>query len=221
VEHPLFRNPVQPASGPGKGLTPQFLKDRWAALTWPHRVVEFKGTDERLKATELRCFSNFYDEMPFDFEIPVEICAPTMQLSDADRIVKCDFSEKAIMLCKAVAMADRQGFQAILSSSMPAEAKTLGRQIQNWRQDLWDHLVCSVAYEAVYQKFWKLSALQPALLSTGDCLIVEATRADSTWGIGMDKGDPKIRRPSEWRGSNVLGWALVEVRTALRRNLVC
>jgi len=217
VEHPLFRSPVQPAPGPGKGLTAQLLKTRWEALTWPHDVVEFKGSDERQKSTELRCFSNFYDEMSFDFQIPAELCAPAMQLSNADRIVRCEFSEKAIMLCKAVAMADRLGFEAIRRSSTPSEAKALGRQIENWRQDLWDHLVCSVAYEVVYQKFQKLPALQPVLFNTRDCLIVEATRADSIWGIGMDKGNPEIRRPSQWQGSNILGWALTEVRAALLR----
>jgi len=216
VEHPLFQSPVQPAHGPGRGLTPELLKDRWASLTWPHKVVEFKGREERQNATELRCFSNFYDEIPFDFEIPAELCAPSLQLNDADRVVRCNFSEKAIMICKAAAMADREGFAAISRSQTPHEAKQLGRQIENWRQDLWDHLVSSVAYEVVYQKFHKLSALQPVLLGTGDCLIVEATRADSVWGIGMDKGNPKIQYPSEWRGSNVLGWALMEVRTALR-----
>jgi len=216
VAHPLFKSAVQPAPGPGQGLTPQLLRDRWAALTWPHEVVEFKGAKERQKATELRCFSNFYDEMAFDFEIPAEICAPSMRLGETDRIVRCEFSEKAIMACKAAAMADREGLEGIVRASTPQTAKALGRMIENWNQDLWDHLVCSVAYEVMYQKFRKLPALQPALLGTGERFIVEATRADSIWGIGLDKGDPRIQRPSEWRGSNVLGWALAEVRAALR-----
>ena len=54
------------------------------------------------------------------------------------------------------------------------------------------------------------------LLQTGDTLIAEATRDDRTWGIGIDVGDPLVQIPSRWYGANILGWALMEVRAALR-----
>lgn len=55
------------------------------------------------------------------------------------------------------------------------------------------------------------------LLATGWKVIAEATRRDRNWGIGINMGDPRCENPSEWRGANLLGWALMEVRFALSR----
>merc|ERR1711862_542403 len=119
-------------------------------------------------------------------------------------------------MCKAASMGDLKVYHEIAATTRPVDAKTLGKSVDNFDPDLWDLLVCSVAFEVVYQKFSKIYAIQAALLSTGDRLLVEATRADAVWGIGIDKGDAAILRPSAWRGSNVLGWALMEVRQKLR-----
>ena len=53
-------------------------------------------------------------------------------------------------------------------------------------------------------------------MSTGDALLVEASPTDRIWGIGMDARAEGASVPSQWRGSNVLGWALMEVRKTLR-----
>merc|ERR1712187_244603 len=210
---------VQPLQGPGQGLTPEGLSKRWASLTWRHDVVSFKGTEEREKMTWVRCFSNFYNEHPFVFELPPELCAPGFKLSEKDRNVKCDFSEKAIMLCKAAVMGDFDIYQKVAAAETPNEAKQLGRRIPDLDAALWNHVVCSVAFEVVWQKFHKIRPLQAVLLETRDSLITEATRADNVWGIGIDKGDTRIYRPSEWKGANVLGWALMEVRASLQRDM--
>jgi len=208
---------VQPALGPGAHLTPDDLVRRWQSLTWPHQVVQFKGSEERKARTPVRCFSNFFDEYAFDFTLPLEICAPTLCLSEGDRTIRCNFSEKAIMLCKAASMGDLQSYKDIAATTAPLDAKQLGKLVRNWDAELWDVLVCSVAFEVVFQKFKKIPEIQSVLLGTGESLIVEATRADARWGIGLDKGNPAILRPSSWRGANVLGWALVQVRQKLRQ----
>jgi len=210
---------VQPLRGPGERLSPIGSTERWASLTWRHDVLGFKGSEERQQMTPFCCFSNFYDEQAFLFELPAELCALSLKLDDADRKVMCDFSEKAIMLCKAAVMGDLEIYQQILVAETPNEAKQLGRRIADFDDDLWNQVVCSVAFEVVWQKFSKIRSLQAVLLQTGDRLIVEATRADKVWGIGIDKGDPKISRPSEWKGANVLGWALMEARAALQPDM--
>ena len=36
------------------------------------------------------------------------------------------------------------------------------------------------------------------------------------WGIGIDAGEDDVQTPARWKGTNVLGWALMEARAALR-----
>lgn len=203
-----------PASRPGHGLTTDVLKARWAQTFPDSEVVGFYGHGER--AGVYRCFSNFFDQsdMPFDFVVPAEFCARA--LGEVDRVVRCEFSEKAIMLCKAAAMGDRASYEELVHVKDPSTAKRIGREVLSFAQAVWDHIVCAVAFEVVHQKFSKTPALQPVLLQTGDRLIAEATRNDKNWGIGIDVGDRRVQSPSKWQGFNLLGWALMETRAILR-----
>lgn len=204
---------VLAAPGPGQNMTSAKLWKQWEEQG-PCVVFEFYG--HSLGNGEAASFSNFYDqsETPFVFEVPAKCCA--IELSQDERTVSCGFSEKAIMLCKAAAMGDRSGYLRIARCRDPSEAKALGRQVEGFNDSVWDRIVCSVAFQVVFQKFSKTPKLQRALLATGDCVIAEATRNDVNWGIGIDRGDPRCTMPSQWRGCNILGWALMETRSALR-----
>jgi ribA/ribD-fused uncharacterized protein len=202
---------VAAAPGPGEGMTSDDLWSRWQGMgkSW---VLEFYG---RHRSEYWACFSNFY-EAPFVFVVPPQFCA--LPLTNEERTVCCDFSEKAIMVCKAAIMGDRQSYVKIAASKhSQAKVKSMGREVKGFKDDVWKNVVCSVAYEVVYQKFLKSDGLQARLLETEDWLICEATKNDANWGIGNDKGDPRNQNPSKWRGTNVLGWALMEARSTLRR----
>ena len=162
------------------------------------------------------CFSNFYsDGHEYDFIIPQEFFAAGFR-TEKERTVKCAFSEKAIMLCKAAVMNDEETFSKIVAASTPAETKKLGRQIRGFNQKLWDEVVCSVAFEIVFQKFQKQPELREALLMTGEVIIVEASPYDAIWGIKMAPQDPRVNSPAQWQGTNILGWALMEARAVLK-----
>jgi len=53
------------------------------------------------------------------------------------------------------------------------------------------------------------------LLSTKQRIIVEASPRDRIWGIGMGQHNEKAENPNLWRGQNLLGFALMEVRDEL------
>lgn len=163
------------------------------------------------------CFSNFYDQksQPFDFQVPDSFLAGLG--GRVPPVVSCDFSEKAIMLCKAAVMGDADAYCKIAAATNPGKTKGLGRSLKGFRQEIWDSVVCSVAYEVVYQKFAKTPSLKKVLMHTGEKLIAEATANDANWGIGINTGDPRVQTPSAWEGTNILGWALMEARSALRR----
>ena len=46
--------------------------------------------------------------------------------------------------------------------------------------------------------------------------LVEASPHDRIWGIGMAASDPASLSPHLWRGDNLLGFVLMEVRALLR-----
>ena len=129
------------------------------------------------------------------------------------------FAEKALMLMKASLMGDKDAYRAIEAATTPAEAKNLGRYVEPWNNDLWQSHVCEVARHLIVSKF-AVPELKHHLLKTGERLIAEAARNDCVWGIGMDGKNPAAKLPFKWRGANVLGWALMEARTELRRGSI-
>ena len=65
-------------------------------------------------------------------------------------------------------------------------------------------------------KFGQHPELRTFLLGTGQRVLVEASPRDRIWGIGLTRDDPAARDPARWPGLNLLGFALMDVRDALR-----
>merc|ERR1712039_444981 len=129
--------------------------------------------------------------------------------TEEQRTIHCQFSEKAIMLCKAALMGDAEHFDKIATTRTPMQCKELGRLVQGFVQERWDAFICSVAFEVCYQKFGKSQGLSQTLLSTGNLILVEAAARDAIWGVKLGMGDPWLRSPQRWQGTNILGWALM------------
>lgn len=197
-----------------QAMTPAKLREMWANQFGRRSVIGFYGaTGDR---TGYGCFSNFFDQTdcPFDFVVPRGWFG--FPVDERDRTVRCTFSEKSIMLVKAAMMGDRDSFKKIAKATTPAAAKKLGRLVRGFDDELWSRVVCTVALEVVHQKFSKTSSIREVLLGTGHKLLAEATRNDRNWGIGIDLGDERVQTPARWQGANILGWALMMAREALR-----
>lgn len=67
-----------------------------------------------------------------------------------------------------------------------------------------------------FHKFTQNKKLMDYLLSTGDRIIVEASPTDTIWGIGLSQDSKMIDNPHTWKGENLLGFALMEVRGLLK-----
>jgi ribA/ribD-fused uncharacterized protein len=125
-------------------------------------------------------------------------------------------AEQFMMAEKARLFDDPEMLGRILGSDTPAEAKKLGRQVRGFDQDTWvDH-----RYDLVVRgneaKFGQNTELRDYLLSTGDTVLVETAPRDVIWGIGLGAANPRAADPAQWRGRNLLGFALTEVRERLR-----
>ena len=65
-------------------------------------------------------------------------------------------------------------------------------------------------------KFSQNAGLHKKLLATGDAILAEANPRDIIWGVGLSENDPKIDAVNAWRGENLLGYILMDIRAKLR-----
>ena len=66
-------------------------------------------------------------------------------------------------------------------------------------------------------KFEQNEALKEFLVNTGDRILVEASLRDKIWGIGPEQNHTDAADLNKWRGLNLLGFALMEVRNIPRK----
>ena len=125
-------------------------------------------------------------------------------------------AEHFMMAAKARLFADAEVEAQVLAAPTPKAAKALGRQVAGFRSATWERERAGVVVRGNLAKFGQHTELRRYLLGTGDAVLVEASPVDRIWGIGMAEDDPRARRPREWEGLNLLGFALMEVRARLR-----
>jgi ribA/ribD-fused uncharacterized protein len=68
-------------------------------------------------------------------------------------------------------------------------------------------------------KFAQNRELLAYLVDTGERVLVEASPVDRIWGIGLRGEDARSQNPDQWRGLNLLGFALMEARRQLVRQV--
>jgi ribA/ribD-fused uncharacterized protein len=125
-------------------------------------------------------------------------------------------AEHWMMAEKARLFNDLETENKIIQNEKAALVKDLGRQIQNFVEETWVQHRYEIVRKGNYYKFIQNPDLKDFLLSTKDKTIVEASPLDTIWGIGLAKDSPSIVDPNTWKGLNLLGFALMEVRDDLR-----
>ena len=107
--------------------------------------------------------------------------------------------------------------EQILACEDPKTIKALGRKVQNFDEDVWNKVKYSIVLNGNFLKFTQNPELRDYLLSTGDRILVEASPLDGIWGIRMGRKNEHVLNPLKWKGQNLLGFALMEVRGEIRR----
>lgn len=125
-------------------------------------------------------------------------------------------AEHWMMASKAKLFGDLQILENILQTPSPADVKKLGRKVRNFEPELWEIHKYSIVVEGNIQKFAQHPELKEFLLSTEERVLAEASPMDTVWGIGMSAANPKANHPATWRGKNLLGYALMDVRDKLK-----
>lgn len=125
-------------------------------------------------------------------------------------------AEQFMMAEKARLFGDVATREEILRAASPRAQKALGRQVRGFSNGPWLAARSAIVVRGNLAKFSQDPALREALLETGDRTLAEASPLDTIWGIGLQADDPRALDPAQWRGQNLLGEALMEVRHRLR-----
>lgn len=151
-------------------------------------------------------------------------------------------SEQHFMYSKAVFFNDLDSAYAILEyekdksgkyvsknkSGKPEQKphfyKTLGRKVRNYHDGEWSKVRLKFMQEALLLKFTQNEHMKKTLLDTKDMIIIEASPFDNIWGIKrgvFDVNNNPIfewKDVHQWRGENLLGFALMDLRDSLRNS---
>jgi hypothetical protein len=125
-------------------------------------------------------------------------------------------AEHFMMAGKARLFGDTEAERLVLAAGDPGAAKGAGRKVRGFDEDTWSRHRYDLVVAANTAKFEQHQALGDFLLGTGEKILVEASPYDTVWGIGLSATQPEAGHPARWRGLNLLGFALMDVRRALR-----
>jgi ribA/ribD-fused uncharacterized protein len=165
----------------------------------PEYLFFWDYTQKKAGVIDKSCFSQWY---------PAAFAAEGIEYATA---------EHWMMYKKALLFKDEKASVKILAAEKPAVAKALGREVKNFDAGTWNEVAYSLVIQGNKHKFEQHPQLLEFLLNTKDKIMVEASPADTVWGIGLTQDHPNATNPFKWKGTNLLGFALMEVRDILKQ----
>lgn len=161
------------------------------------KYLFFWGHQSKQNLITKSCFSQWY---------------PAPFIVDGNRFAS---AEHFMMAEKARLFDDQDILTKIINAPNPGAAKAFGREVRGFKQDIWEANRFNIVVNANLAKFSQNEDLQQFLLNTKERVLVEASPVDKIWGIGLAEDAENIENPLTWKGLNLLGFALMEVRAQL------
>lgn len=125
-------------------------------------------------------------------------------------------AEQYMMAEKARLFGDVGIEREIMGTDNPVRHQRLGKEVSGFCAERWAAERCRIVFRGNVAKFTQDDRLKAMLLETGDRRMVEASPLDRIWGIGLAANNPLAYQPDQWRGLNLLGKVLEEVRAHIR-----
>lgn len=126
-------------------------------------------------------------------------------------------AEHFMMAEKARLFGDTATQEKIIAAPDPSTAKRLSREVQGFDAETWNKAKFEVVVCGNLHKFGQDKNLRTFLLGTSPRVLVETSPVDPLWGIGLASSDVRAKNPEEWKGQNLLGFALMEARQRLAK----
>ena len=166
------------------------------------KEIVFFWKDSPHTKYDVNCFSQWY---------------PSIFVVDG---VKYKWAEQYMMARKAELFNDNEALNEIMLAKNPRKIKELGRKVKNFDINVWNRNCERIVFEGNYAKFSQNYIFEKILLDTKDKMIAEASPIDCIWGIGMAETDEGVKNPLNWKGKNLLGKILMDVRDKLRKQFL-
>lgn len=126
-------------------------------------------------------------------------------------------SESAFMYAKAKLFKDNEIADKILGGNQfPAKSKVLGRLVRGYCDVTWSDVRYDIMVNILLEKFTQDETCKQVLIDTDNLHIAEASKTDKIWGIGLGLYDDRAFDRSLWKGRNLLGESLMEVRSKIK-----
>ena len=103
----------------------------------------------------------------------------------------------------------------IMEISDAAHIKRLAKTVKNFNDSTWKEHAPDILQTALAAKFTQDESMKAALLATGDTVLGEASPTDIFFGIGLSLSNPMVTNQHKWRGNNLLGKTLMQIRTSI------
>jgi ribA/ribD-fused uncharacterized protein len=127
-------------------------------------------------------------------------------------------TEQAFMWAKAMYFGDVETAQKILDEDDdPLVCKHLGREVRGYDDEKWNELRYNIMLEVNLARFQQCVYHRKKLLDPefDGKTFVEASPVDGIWGIKMGIKDEGILNSSNWKGQNLMGKVITDVRKRL------
>ena len=118
---------------------------------------------------------------------------------------------------KARLFNDLETREEIMKTKDPKKHKQLGRLVRNFDKMIWNRKSYEIVLIGNRAKFTQNEQLKEILVATGKKQIAEASPMDRIWGIGVAPDNPLALDSKKWRGKNMLGTILMQVRSELQQ----
>ena len=129
-------------------------------------------------------------------------------------------SEQFMMYHKVLMFRKYELADQIIQTNDPAKCKKIaGQKFPEFDSELWEKTCVAIVKRGVKAKFLQNRDILKILLNTGNAILAECSPYDKKWGIGIDINDPQRLVIANWKGKNLLGRILMEVREELRQEL--
>ena len=113
---------------------------------------------------------------------------------------------------KAEKFGDTESLEKIMKAKSAKAVKALGKKVKDFKQDEWDSAKYEIMKQGVSAKFAQYPEIRKQLSDTGDRKIGFADARNVYWGIGSSESVEKSKHPEKWRGKNMLGHIIMELR---------
>lgn len=123
--------------------------------------------------------------------------------------------EQYIMYKKCSMFGDATAASAVLATNDPERQQQIARNASGYNDTVWKGIRQAIAIRGIKEKFVQNPVLLKQLQETGESYLVECAVSDRAWACGISLYDKARFDISNWKGANILGFALMAVRDML------